>query len=45
MTYAVDMLYGEQTFEITVPLEGVNVDAADLLDPVVDRGFTLSGGP
>ena len=34
---AVDMRYGEQTFEITVPLEGVNVDAADLMDQVVER--------
>jgi N-methylhydantoinase A len=37
VTYAVDMRYGEQTFEITVPLDGVNVDAADLMDQVVDR--------
>ena len=34
---AVDMRYGEQTFEITVPLEQVNVDAADLMDRVVER--------
>jgi N-methylhydantoinase A len=34
---AVDMRYGEQTFEITVPLEDVNVDAADLMDRVVER--------
>jgi len=34
---AVDMRYGEQTFEITVPLEEVNVDAADLMDQVVTR--------
>ena len=31
------MRYGEQTFEITVPLEDVNVDAADLMDQVVER--------
>ena len=30
-----DMRYGEQTFESTVPLEGVIVDAADLMDQVV----------
>ena len=34
---AVDMRYGEQTFEITVPLEDVNVDATDLMDRVVER--------
>jgi N-methylhydantoinase A len=34
---AVDMRYGEQTFEITVPLDDVNVDAADLMDQVVER--------
>ena len=34
---AVDMRYGEQTFEITVPLGDVNVDAADLMDRVVER--------
>jgi N-methylhydantoinase A len=34
---AVDMRYGEQTFEITVPLDDVNVDAADLMDRVVER--------
>ena len=34
---AVDMRYGEQTFEITVPLEDVNVDAANLMDQVVER--------
>ncbi len=37
VTYAVDMRYGEQTFEITVPLPGVDIDAADLMDQVVDR--------
>ncbi|HEV2056543.1 MAG TPA: hydantoinase/oxoprolinase family protein [Methylomirabilota bacterium] len=34
---AVDMRYGEQTFEITVPLEDVNVGAVDLMDRVVER--------
>ncbi|HEV8531194.1 MAG TPA: hydantoinase/oxoprolinase family protein [Methylomirabilota bacterium] len=34
---AVDMRYGEQTFEITVPLEGVDVNAPDLMDQVIDR--------
>jgi N-methylhydantoinase A len=34
---AVDMRYGEQTFEITVPLEDMNVNAADLMDQVVER--------
>ncbi len=37
VTYAVDMRYGEQTFEITVPLPGVDIEAADLMDQVVDR--------
>jgi N-methylhydantoinase A len=35
--HAVDMRYGEQTFEITVPLDGVDVDAANLMDQVVER--------
>jgi N-methylhydantoinase A len=34
---AVDMRYGEQTFEITVPLEDVNVEAPDLMERVVER--------
>ena len=34
---AVDMRYGEQTFEIQVPLDGVDVGAADLMDQVVAR--------
>ncbi len=34
---AVDMRYGEQTFEITVPLDGVDLAAANLMDQVVDR--------
>ena len=32
-----DMRYGEQTFEISVPLDGVDMDAADLMDQVVAR--------
>ena len=34
---SVDMRYGEQTFEISVPLDGVDVEAADLMKQVVDR--------
>ena len=34
---AVDMRYGEQTFEIAVPLDGVDVARADLMDEVVER--------
>jgi len=34
---SVDMRYGEQTFEIQVPLDGVDVEAADLMDQVVAR--------
>jgi len=37
VTHAVDMRYGEQTFEITVPLPGVDMEALDLMDQVVDR--------
>src|SRR5262249_20691989 len=37
ITHAVDMRYGEQTFEITVPLPDVNVEAADLMEQVVER--------
>ncbi len=37
VTCAVDMRYGEQTFEITVPLPGVNIDAPALMDQVVER--------
>jgi N-methylhydantoinase A len=37
VTYAVDMRYGEQTFEITVPLPGVDIEAPDLMDQVVER--------
>ncbi|HEU4440360.1 MAG TPA: hydantoinase/oxoprolinase family protein [Methylomirabilota bacterium] len=32
-----DMRYGEQTFEISVPLDGVDVEAADLMEQVVGR--------
>jgi N-methylhydantoinase A len=32
-----DMRYGEQTFEISVPLDGVDMDAPDLMDQVVAR--------
>ena len=31
------MRYGEQTFEIQVPLDGVDVDAQDLMEQVVER--------
>jgi N-methylhydantoinase A len=34
---SVDMRYGEQTFEIQVPLDGVDVEAKDLMEQVVDR--------
>jgi N-methylhydantoinase A len=34
---SVDMRYGEQTFEISVPLDGVDVEAADLMKEVVER--------
>jgi N-methylhydantoinase A len=34
---AADMRYGEQIFEITVPLDGIDVDAPDLLEQVVER--------
>jgi N-methylhydantoinase A len=34
---SVDMRYGEQTFEISVPLDGVDVEDADLMKQVVDR--------
>ena len=34
---AADMRYGEQIFEIDVPLDGVDFDAADLLDQVAER--------
>jgi N-methylhydantoinase A len=34
---ALDMRYGEQIFEITVPLDGVALERADLLDEVAAR--------
>jgi N-methylhydantoinase A len=34
---AMDMRYGEQVFEITVPLDGVDLDGPDLLKDIVER--------
>ena len=34
---AADMRYGEQIFEITVPLDGVDINAADLIEQVIER--------
>jgi N-methylhydantoinase A len=34
---AADMRYGEQVFEVTVPLDGVDLDAPDLMAQVIDR--------
>jgi N-methylhydantoinase A len=34
---SVEMRYGEQTFEIQVSLDGVDVDRSDLMDQVVER--------
>jgi len=34
---AMDMRYGEQVFEITVPLDGVDMDGADVLKEIVER--------
>jgi N-methylhydantoinase A len=34
---AMDMRYGEQVFEITVPLDGVDIDGADLLQDIIER--------
>jgi len=34
---SVDMRYGEQTFEIQVPLDGVDIDAKNLMEQVVER--------
>lgn len=34
---SVDMRYGEQIFEVSVPLDGVDVDAPDLMSEVVER--------
>src|SRR5207249_3667665 len=34
---AMDIRYGEQVFEITVPLDGVDIDGADLLHDIIER--------
>jgi N-methylhydantoinase A len=34
---AADMRYGEQIFEITVPLDGVDINAPDLIQQVAER--------
>lgn len=34
---ALDMRYGEQIFEITVPLDGIDLDASDVMAYVVER--------
>ncbi len=34
---AADMRYGEQIFEITVPLDGVDITAPDLIEQVIER--------
>ena len=34
---AADMRYGEQIFEITVPLDGVDINAPDLIERVTER--------
>ena len=34
---AVDMRYGEQIFEIQVPLDGLDIDAPDVMDRVTER--------
>jgi N-methylhydantoinase A len=34
---AADMRYGEQIFEITVPLDGIDVSVPDLIDRVIER--------
>jgi N-methylhydantoinase A len=34
---ATDMRYGEQICEITAPLDGVDIDAADLIERVVEQ--------
>jgi N-methylhydantoinase A len=34
---AADMRYGEQIFEITVPLDGVDIDVPDLIERVIER--------
>jgi N-methylhydantoinase A len=37
MRRSVEMRYGEQIFEISVPLDDVDMEAPDLIDQVVDR--------
>jgi N-methylhydantoinase A len=34
---AADMRYGEQIFEITVPLDGIDINAPDLIERVIER--------
>jgi N-methylhydantoinase A len=34
---AADMRYGEQIFEITVPLDGVDINAPDLIEQIIER--------
>jgi N-methylhydantoinase A len=34
---AADMRYGEQIFEITVSLDGIDIDAPDLIERVIER--------
>ncbi|WP_432825538.1 hydantoinase/oxoprolinase family protein [Dactylosporangium sp. CA-092794] len=34
---ALDMRYGEQIYEITVPIDGIDLDAADVVDRIVER--------
>jgi N-methylhydantoinase A len=34
---AADMRYGEQVFEVTVPLDGVDLDAPDVMAQVIER--------
>jgi N-methylhydantoinase A len=34
---SVDMRYGEQIFEIAVPLEGIDIQAPDLMNQIVER--------
>jgi N-methylhydantoinase A len=34
---ALDMRYGEQIFEITVPIDGIDLDARDAMDRIVER--------
>jgi N-methylhydantoinase A len=32
-----DMRYGEQIFEVTVPLDGLDIEAPDLIEQVIER--------